>query len=82
MPESRTEWHHCVGFGKLFDLAGAFLKAHVAIEGELRSDGYQREIASAPLLEDASKKEPAYADFLLEAMSTERATTSESSIIA
>jgi single-strand DNA-binding protein len=44
--ESRTEWHHCVAFGKLADFAGTLSKgAHVAIEGELRSHEYQCELA-------------------------------------
>ena len=44
--ESRTEWHRCVTFGKLADFAGALSKgAHVAVEGELRSHEYQREVA-------------------------------------
>ena len=43
--ESRTEWHRCVAFGKLADFAGTITKgAHVAIEGELRSHEYQREL--------------------------------------
>ena len=43
--ESRTEWHRCVAFGKLADFAGSITKgAHVAIEGELRSHEYQREL--------------------------------------
>ena len=44
--ESRTEWHRCVAFGRLADFAGTLSKgAHVAIEGELRSHEYQRELA-------------------------------------
>jgi single-strand DNA-binding protein len=43
---SRIEWHRCVAFGKLADFAGTLAKgAHVAIEGELRSHEYQRELA-------------------------------------
>jgi single-strand DNA-binding protein len=43
--ESRSEWHRCVAFGKLADFAGALKKgAHVAIEGELRSHEYEREV--------------------------------------
>ena len=43
--ESRTEWHRCVAFGKLADFAGSLSKgAHVAIEGELRSHEFQREL--------------------------------------
>ena len=43
--ESRSEWHRCVAFGKLADFAGALKKgAHVAIEGELRSHEYDREV--------------------------------------
>ena len=44
--ESRTEWHRCVAFGKLADFANNLAKgAHVAVEGELRSHEYQREVA-------------------------------------
>ena len=43
--ESRAEWHRCVAFGKLADFAGSLTKgAHIAIEGELRSREYQREL--------------------------------------
>jgi single-strand DNA-binding protein len=44
--ESRSEWHRCVAFGKLAEFAGALKKgAHVAIEGELRSHEYDRDVA-------------------------------------
>ena len=44
--ESRTEWHRCAAFGRLADFAGNLAKgAHVAVEGELRSREYQREVA-------------------------------------
>ena len=44
--ESRSDWHRCVAFGKLAGFAGTLKKgAHVAIEGELRSREYDREIA-------------------------------------
>ena len=43
--ESRTEWHRCVAFGKLANFAGTLTKGvHIAIEGELRSREYQREL--------------------------------------
>jgi single-strand DNA-binding protein len=43
--ESRTEWHRCVACGRLAEFAGSLAKgAHVAIEGELRSHEYQREV--------------------------------------
>ena len=43
--ESRTEWHRCVTFGKLASFAGTLTKgAHVAVEGELRSHEYDRQI--------------------------------------
>ena len=42
---SRTEWHPCVAFGRVAEFAGSLARgAHVAIEGELRSHEYQREI--------------------------------------
>ena len=44
--ESRTEWHRCVAFGKLAEFAATLTKgAHVAVEGELHSHEYQRDIA-------------------------------------
>jgi single-strand DNA-binding protein len=44
--ESRTEWHRCAAFGKLAEFAATLTKgAHVAIEGELRSHEYRREVA-------------------------------------
>ena len=43
--ESRTEWHRCVTFGKLASFAGTLTKgAHIAVEGELRSHEYDRQI--------------------------------------
>ena len=44
--ESRTEWHRCVAFGKLADFATTLNKGvHVAVQGELRSHEYQRDVA-------------------------------------
>jgi single-strand DNA-binding protein len=42
--ESRTEWHRCIGFGKLADFAAGLKKgAHVQVEGELRSREYEKD---------------------------------------
>jgi single-strand DNA-binding protein len=42
--ESRTEWHHCLAFGKLGEFAATLKKgAHVEVEGELRSREYEKD---------------------------------------
>ncbi|MDQ2948225.1 MAG: single-stranded DNA-binding protein [Acidobacteriota bacterium] len=41
----RTEWHRCIVWGKLGELAKTLLKgAHVQIEGELRSREYVEKV--------------------------------------
>ncbi len=43
--ESRTDWHRCVAFGKIATFASVSTKgAHVALEGELRSREYDRDV--------------------------------------
>ena len=42
--QSRTEWHRCLAFGKPGEFAASLKKAaHVQVEGELRSRGYEKD---------------------------------------
>ncbi|HEY2472440.1 MAG TPA: single-stranded DNA-binding protein [Terracidiphilus sp.] len=50
---SRTEWHHCIVFGKFGEFAATLKKgAHVQVEGEIRHTEYTPKKAEKPVRSD------------------------------
>jgi single-strand DNA-binding protein len=51
---SRTEWHHCIVFGKFGEFAATLKKgAHIQVEGEIRHTEYTPKKAKKPVRTDS-----------------------------